>query len=58
MTSPPKPSDQLISRQQLTADEHGHFSAPGLTPSNYVVLAFEAMQGDYRQPEFLKPYAE
>lgn len=45
------------SYQQAPADEHGHFVARGLTPGSYVVLAFEELQEDLRQPEFLKMYA-
>jgi hypothetical protein len=44
------------SYQQETTDEHGHFVARGLNPGSYVVLAFEELQGDLRQPEFLKTY--
>ena len=42
--------------QQQTTDEHGHFIARGLSPGSYVVLAFEELQEDMRQPEFLKTY--
>jgi protocatechuate 3,4-dioxygenase beta subunit len=45
------------SYQQETTDEHGHFIERGLNPGSYVVLAFEELQGDMRQPEFLKTYA-
>jgi hypothetical protein len=45
------------SYQRETTDEHGHFIARGLNPGSYVVLAFEELQGDMRQPEFLKTYA-
>jgi hypothetical protein len=45
------------SYQQETTDEHGHFIARGLNPGSYVVLAFEELQGDIRQPEFLKKHS-
>jgi hypothetical protein len=45
------------SYQQETTDEHGHFIERGLNRGSYVVLAFEELQGDMRQPEFLKTYA-
>jgi protocatechuate 3,4-dioxygenase beta subunit len=45
------------SYQQATTDERGHFVARGLNPGGYVVLAFEELQEDMRQPEFLKMYA-
>ena len=45
------------SYQRETTDEHGHFIARGLNPGSYVVLAFEELQEDRRQAEFLKTYA-
>jgi Carboxypeptidase regulatory-like domain len=45
------------SYQRETTDEHGHFIARGLNPGSYVVLAFEELQEDIRQAEFLKTYA-
>jgi hypothetical protein len=44
------------SYQQEATDEHGHFIARGLNPGSYVVLAFEELQEDTRQPDFLKTY--
>lgn len=44
------------SYQQSQTDEHGHFTARGLNPGNYVVMAFEEFQEDMRQPEVLKTY--
>jgi hypothetical protein len=44
------------SYQQVPTDEHGHFVARGLNPGSFVVLAFEELQEDMRQPEFLKMY--
>jgi carboxypeptidase family protein len=44
------------SYQQQSTDEHGHFVARGLTPGSYVVLAFEELQEDVRQPAFLKTH--
>jgi protocatechuate 3,4-dioxygenase beta subunit len=45
------------SYQQESTDEHGHFVARGINAGSYVVLAFEELQGDLRQPEFLKTHA-
>jgi protocatechuate 3,4-dioxygenase beta subunit len=45
------------SYQRKPTDEQGHFVARGLNPGSYVVLAFEELQEDMRQPEFLKTYA-
>jgi hypothetical protein len=45
------------SYQQASTDERGHFVVRGMNPGSYVVLAFEELQGDMRQPEFLKTYA-
>jgi len=42
--------------QQDTTDQTGHFSLRGLNPGKYTVLAFEELQDDFRQPEFLKTY--
>ncbi len=42
--------------QQDTTDELGHFSLRGLNPGKYTVLAFDDLQTDVRQPEFLKAY--
>jgi carboxypeptidase family protein len=42
--------------QQVQTDEHGYFLARGLNPGKYVVVAFEQLQEDFRQPEFLKTY--
>jgi protocatechuate 3,4-dioxygenase beta subunit len=42
--------------QRDTTDESGHFSLRGLNPGKYTVLAFEELQIDVRQPEFLKTY--
>jgi protocatechuate 3,4-dioxygenase beta subunit len=42
------------SYQREPTDEHGYFIVRGLNPGSYVVLAFEELQEDIRQPEFLK----
>jgi hypothetical protein len=42
------------SYQREPTDEHGYFIARGLNPGSYVVMAFEELQEDVRQPEFLK----
>jgi hypothetical protein len=45
------------SYQRRPTDERGQFVARGLNPRSYVVLAFEELQEDMLQPEFLKTYA-
>jgi protocatechuate 3,4-dioxygenase beta subunit len=42
--------------QQDTTDVHGHFSLRGLNPGSYTVLAFEELQENVRDPEFLQSY--
>jgi hypothetical protein len=42
--------------QRDTTDVNGHFSLRGLNPGKYTVLAFDELQEDVRQPEFLKSY--
>ena len=42
--------------QRDTTDELGHFSLRGLNPGKYTVLAFDELEADVRQPEFLKSY--
>ena len=39
------------------SDENGHFVLRGMNPGEFVVLAFDEMQGDYRVPGFAKKYA-
>lgn len=40
--------------QRDTTDELGHFRLRGLNPGEYTVLAFDDLEADVRQPEFLK----
>jgi len=42
--------------QRDTTDEGGHFSLRGLNPGKYMMFAFDELQGDVREPEFLKSY--
>lgn len=42
--------------QRDTTDELGHFNLRGLNPGKYTVLAFDELEDDVRQPEFLKSY--
>lgn len=42
--------------QRDTTDELGHFSLRGLNPGKYTVQAFDDLQADVHQPEFLKSY--
>ncbi|HMI54397.1 MAG TPA: carboxypeptidase regulatory-like domain-containing protein [Candidatus Saccharimonadales bacterium] len=44
------------SYQQETSDERGHFTARGLNAGSFVVLAFEELQEDMRQPGFLNKH--
>lgn len=37
-------------------DENGHFVLRGINPGEFVVLAFEQRQGNYRAPGFAKKY--
>ena len=39
------------------SDENGHFVLRGMNPGEFVVLAFDEIQGDYRAPGFAKKYA-
>jgi hypothetical protein len=42
--------------QYAKADDGGHFVMRGMNPGEFMVLAFEELQGDYRAPEFAKNY--
>ena len=42
--------------QYARADDSGHFVVRGMNPGEFMVLAFEELQGDYRAPEFAKNY--
>jgi len=42
--------------QQDTTDQHGHFRVHGLNPGDYSVLAFEDLEDDFHDQEFLKSY--
>jgi hypothetical protein len=42
--------------QYARADDGGHFVVRGMNPGEFMVLAFEELQGDYRAPEFAKKY--
>jgi protocatechuate 3,4-dioxygenase beta subunit len=54
------PSAEHRSRQDFyqrdMTDATGHFNLRGLNPGKYTVFAFEELQEDVRQPEFLKSY--
>ncbi len=42
--------------QRSTSDASGNFTLRGLSAGKYSVLAFEDLQEDVRQPDFLKSY--
>ena len=42
--------------EQADTDALGHFSLRGLNPGKYTVLAFDDLQEDTHQPEFLEAY--
>ncbi len=42
--------------QRTTSDASGNFSLRGLSAGKFTVLAFEELQEDVRQPDFLKSY--
>ena len=42
--------------QFIQTDEKGHFELRGMNPGEFLVLAFEEMQQDYRSPRFAKKY--
>ena len=39
-----------------STDQRGHFTIHGLNPGHYTVLAFEDLEEDYHEPDFLKSY--
>jgi len=39
-----------------STDQRGHFNIHGLSPGQYRVLAFEDLEDDYHEPDFLKSY--
>jgi hypothetical protein len=52
----PEHRGRLDLYQRSTTDASGNFSLHGLSAGKYSVLAFEELQEDVRQPEFLKLY--
>jgi Carboxypeptidase regulatory-like domain len=44
--------------EQEKTGVNGHFTLPGLSPGEYSVLAFEDLEEDFHQPDFLKSYEE
>jgi hypothetical protein len=42
--------------QYARADDSGHFVMRGMNPGEFIVLAFEEMEGNYRASEFAKKY--
>jgi hypothetical protein len=52
----PEHRGRLDLYQRSTTDASGNFSLHGLSAGKYSVLAFEELQQDVRQPEFLRLY--
>ena len=42
--------------QQGNTDQQGHFTLHGLNPGEYTVIAFEDLEDDPRDPDFIKTY--
>jgi protocatechuate 3,4-dioxygenase beta subunit len=42
--------------QQDGTDQRGHFTLHGLNPGQYTVIAFEDLDDDYSDPDFIKSY--
>ena len=43
--------------QSGRSDENGHFMLRGMNPAEFLVLAFEEIQENYRAPDFARKYA-
>ena len=44
--------------ENRVSDESGHFTFKSVTPGRYKIYAFDRMeQGEFENPDFLKPYA-
>ncbi len=54
------PGSEKIGRpdayQYARADDSGHFVLRGMNPGEFIVFAFDELQGNYRAPEFAKKY--
>ena len=55
------PSSKLLAAtsdlyKEDSTDQRGHFTIHGLNPGHYTVLAFEDLEEDYHEPDFLKSY--
>jgi len=42
--------------KQDSTDQRGHFTLHGLNPGQYTVIAFEGLEDDYSDPDFIKSY--
>jgi len=42
--------------QQDSTDQRGHFTLLGVNPGQYTVIAFEDLEDDYSDPDFIKSY--
>ena len=44
--------------KKASTDQHGHFVLRGVRPGAYMVLAFDELEEDYRDPDVIKPYED
>lgn len=44
--------------KKTLSDQNGHFVLQGLRPGEYSALAFEELDDDYRDPDFLQPFED
>ena len=44
--------------KKASTDQRGHFVLRGVRPGTYTVVAFDELEEDYRDPDFIKPYED
>ena len=44
--------------KKVSTDQRGHFVLRGIRPGEYTILAFDDLEEDYRDPDFLKPFED
>ena len=49
-------SKPCLPRKRNCFGTEGHFALRGMNPGDFLVMAFEEMQQDYRSAEFVKKY--